>query len=591
MNYNLMDIREYVLKLAEVIAEVLRVDVEIVDSSLIRIAGTGRYKEKACVSIQGESFIYKKVLDTGKKQVVENPGFHRLCKDCPKKNSCIEKFECCTPIIIDSKVIGVISLICFTDGQKKIIIDKFKEYTEFLDKMSELIASKAREHCYEMQRESIMTQLKEVVNYIQDNVVVINKEGKILYSNNKFSEFLLGEFNIDNFSNFMISISDYGERIIIDDFTQFNLTVENHSKKVLGAVKEIHNGEEINRLIIFKDMKKVHKSIYDHTEAKKNMDFSSIIGESKEAVRVKSRAKKVAAGHAAVLITGESGTGKELFARAIHNESPRKKGPFIAINCGAIPDTLLESELFGYVPGAFSGASKNGKIGKFELASKGTIFLDEIGDMPLHLQVKLLRVLQEKVVIPIGSNKPVPVDVRVISATNRNLDNMVRDGEFREDLFYRLNVIPIEIPPLRKRPEDIPIMVNYFLKKYCSYYDMDMPRINDNVIELLKDYSWKGNARELENTIEYIVNVLQEGKVVDINHLPPRIIEKNESIEIGNELNIERVEKQLIIKAFKEYGDSTEDKKKVARALGISLATLYRKMEKYNISRSGTELA
>jgi len=591
MNYSLMEIREYVLKLAEVISEVLRVDVEIVDCNLIRIAGTGRYKNKACVSIQGESFIYRKVLETGKKQVVENPGFHKLCKDCPKKNSCIEKFECCTPIIVENKVIGVISLISFTDMQKKIIIDKFKEYTEFLDKISELIGTKAKEHHYEMEREGIAKQLQSIINYIQDNVVVIDREGYVLYNNHKFSELLKGEFNIEDPKKVQIAISDYGERIIIDDLTQFNLRINHISKKVLGEIKDIHNGETIDRVIIFRDMKRVHKTFYEQTEGKNLLDFNSIIGESKEALKVKSRAKKIAAGHASVMVTGESGTGKELFARAIHNESPRRKGPFIAINCGAIPDTLLESELFGYVPGAFSGASKSGKIGKFELANKGTIFLDEIGDMPLHLQVKLLRVLQEKVVIPIGSNKPVQVDVRVISATNKDLDTMVRNGEFREDLFYRLNVIPIEIPPLRKRTEDIPIMINYFLEKYCRYYSINTPKIAVEAMELLNNYRWQGNVRELENTIEYIVNVIQEGRVVELNHLPPRITEYEKNIEICEDLNIEKVEKQLILKAIREYGSSTEDKKKVAKALGISLATLYRKMEKYNISKSGTNLA
>lgn len=588
IKYNLMDIREYVLKLAEVISEVLRVDVEIVDSNLFRIAGTGRYKNKACVSIEGESYVYKKVIETAKKQVIENPGFNKLCSNCPKKNSCIEKFECCTPIIVEGKVIGVLSLICFTENQKKIIINKFKEYEDFLDKMSDLIATKAKENSIESEKNALMKELESTINYIQDNVVVVDNDFKIIFANFKFKELLKLKFNIEdkNLNDIDISISDYGKRITIDNCTQFDLSINDISRKVFGCINEVPSRSgRTSKVIIFRDMKKLHKTIYEHSQVNTVMDFSSIIGNSKELQKAQLKAKKVAAGHASVLITGESGTGKELFARAIHYASPRKDGPFIAINCGAIPDTLLESELFGYVPGAFSGASKNGKIGKFELANNGSIFLDEIGDMPLHLQVKILRVLQDKVVVPIGGNKPVPINVRVISATNKNLEVMVKNDEFREDLYYRLNVIPIEIPPLRKRKEDIPILVQHFLHKYCSYYNIETPIVDEKVLKALEDYYWPGNIRELENTIEYVINIVQYGKSIELNHLPPKILAFKETVNISDELNLENLEKQTILKALKEYGENTEDKRKVAKALGISLSTLYRKLEKYNIGK------
>lgn len=479
MKYELIDIRDYVFKLAEIIAEVLRVEVEIVDKDLIRIAGTGRYRNKDCISIVKESFVYRKVLSSGKKMVIENPGFHKLCNDCPKKNSCIEKFECCTPIAVDGEVIGVISLICFTECQKKIIIDKFKEYYDFLDRMSELISAKVKE-------------------------------------------------NIATFE-------------------------------------------------------KINKAIYEATENDKRIGFSSIIGDSIEIQNLKLEAKKIARGNATILITGESGTGKELFARAIHYDSKRSDKPFIAINCGAIPDALLESELFGYSPGAFSGANKNGKIGKFQLANGGSIFLDEIGDMPLHLQVKILRVLQEKVVIPIGSNKPISTDVRLISATNKNLEEMVKNHEFREDLYYRLNVIPIEIPPLRKRKDDIPILINYFLKKYSNYYKVENVNITDAAMEKLQQYNWKGNIRELENAVEYMINLLQSDKIIKLEHLPRNIRNYTPNYEVIEEFNLEQIEKQTIIKALNKCGNNTEDKKNTAKLLGISLSTLYRKMGKYNI--------
>lgn len=587
MKNNLLDIKTYVQKLAEVISEVLRVDVEVVNTQFARIAGTGRYSGSKGSSTEGEVFIYKKVIETGKKQVIENPGFHKLCQNCPKRNSCLEKFEYCTPIISDGSVIGVISLICYTEGQKKIIISKFKEYFDFLDRISELIASKASEAYYLSQKENLSAELKSIINYIQDNVLVIDEEGRTLFYNEKLRNFLERHFkSIDDINQLKVNISDYGERVNINNFTSFNLNIGSESRRVLGYVNDIGvHGDNKSRIIIFQDMKSFQKVIYEHSESNRIVDFNSIIGVSSILEDLKEKCISIAAGHASVLITGESGTGKELFARAIHNESKRFKGPFIAINCGAIPDSLLESELFGYVPGAFTGASKNGKIGKFELAGKGTIFLDEIGDMPLHLQVKLLRVLQDKVVIPIGSNKPIPINVRIISATNKPLEKMVKSGEFREDLFYRLNVIPIEIPPLRERTEDIPVLVEHFLKKYCSYYEINVPQVSDEVMSILKYYSWKGNVRELENTIEYIVNVLQNSEIIQKCHLPDRIIVK-EDYDKDDELNLEMIEKKTIVKAINKFGGNTENKKKVARALGISLATLYRKMDKYDITKN-----
>lgn len=478
MKFNLIEIRDYVLKLAEVISEVLRVDVEIVDVDFVRIAGTGRYKSKDFVSIEGENLIYEKVIETQKKQVVENPGFHKLCVNCPKKNSCIEKFEYCIPIITDEEVIGVIGLVCFTENQKKIIIEKFKEYFDFLDKIADLIAAKAKE------------------NYVS-----------------------------------------------------------------------------------FLEM---HKISADINIIKSKYYISSIIGNSKAIEKVKIQAKKIAGGNASVLITGESGTGKELFAKAIHFESRRSEGPFIAINCAAIPENLLESELFGYANGAFTGASKSGKIGKFELADGGTIFLDEVGDMPLQFQAKLLRVLQDRAVIPVGSNKIKTIDVRVISATNKKIEEMVRQGLFREDLYYRLNVIPIEIPPLRERKEDIQLLIDYFLKKFCISYGIDKPAIDKNALSALESYSWKGNIRELQNVVEYAVNIIQEEAEINLSHLPENIQNVQNQHE-NSSLNLEEIEKKTIIRALKLYGSSTEDKKYAAMALGISLSTLYRKLERFGI--------
>lgn len=477
--YKLTNIKEYVYKLCEVIREVLRVEVEIVDRGLERIAGSGEHKGAGSSFVEVDNYLYIKALEGGKKLVIENPGYHRLCSNCRRKYSCVHKFECCTPIKLDNQVIGIISLICFTDEQKKVILSKLKEYSDFLDMMSELIASKAKESYLESEKESAVNEYK---------------------------------------------------------------------------------------------VKKCNTNTLD-----------CIIGQSKCMEALKEDIRLIAKGSANVLLTGESGSGKELFAKAIHFESRRSSKPFIAVNCGAIPETLLESELFGYAPGAFTGASRQGKIGKFELANGGTIFLDEVGDMPFSMQVKLLRVLQEKVVIPVGSNKLVKFDARIISATNRDLETLVKENKFREDLYYRLNVISINIPPLRERKEDIPPLIKFLLAKYCSIYESAVPTITKEVMEIFLCYPWPGNVREMENVIEYLINIAGNKEQIEVSNIPHKLALAELEETISSELNLEVIEKAVIAKALKKFGLNTEQKKNAAEALGISLASLYRKIDKYSL--------
>lgn len=257
----------------------------------------------------------------------------------------------------------------------------------------------------------------------------------------------------------------------------------------------------------------------------------------------------------------------------------------MAVNCAAIPENLIESELFGYEEGAFTGARKGGKIGKFELSSKGTIFLDEIGDMPINLQTKLLRVLQDKVIERVGGNTPVPVDVRIIAASNKPLEEKVREKEFREDLFYRINVIPIYLPPLRERVEDVEILANSFLHKYNHKLGRAIVRMEPAAAEVLKSYKWPGNVRELENVVEYAVN-MAGGNSITVNDLPRRLKagEADSEVEQGPGItNMKALEKREMEKALELYGGSSEGVEKAAKALGMSRATMYRKIKSYGI--------
>jgi len=318
--------------------------------------------------------------------------------------------------------------------------------------------------------------------------------------------------------------------------------------------------------------------------------FSSILGNNEKLRAAIKLAKNVAPSNLNVLIRGESGTGKDLFARAIHIASGRE-GNFVPINCSAIPNELIESELFGYRAGAFTGALKEGKIGKIELSHKGTLFLDEIGDMPLQMQPKILRVIEDGEVTPVGSEKSIKVDIRVIAATNRNLEEMVEQGTFRKDLYYRLNSVIIEIPPLRERKEDIPFLANRFVQDYCMEYGVNILNFSNEVMEIFKYYDWEGNVRELRNLVETLVILARNNnsKIIDLDLLPDYIV-KNSTVKIRKkrekdnsyDLNsiIAEVEKETIIKALKA---TNYNKKKAAKLLNIPRSTLYFKMDKYNI--------
>ncbi|WP_123052865.1 sigma 54-interacting transcriptional regulator [Clostridium sp. JN-1] len=331
--------------------------------------------------------------------------------------------------------------------------------------------------------------------------------------------------------------------------------------------------------------KKLTEKYYSQVEAMRNqlLDFSDIIAEDNKMLSILEVAKKVAKVDTTVLLLGETGVGKEVIAKYIHKNSKRSDKSFIKINCGAIPENLIESELFGYEKGSFTGANKNGKIGLFELADAGTIFLDEVGELPLNMQVKLLRVLQEGEIRRIGGIKNIKVNVRVIAATNRNLEEMVKKKVFREDLYYRLNVIPITILPLRERKADIEPLTKHFLQMFNKKYDFNK-QITSGAIDSLKKYEWPGNVRELKNIIERVVIMSQGGKILR-SDLPIKEVWSSNSNQVGIENRnvtlkeaVENLEKNLIESAFEEYGNV----RAAAKKLGINASTLVRKRKKYN---------
>lgn len=575
----LKNMQDTVAKYANVLSQILKVDVEIVDENLDRIAGTGMFAGRINKNIEHEGYVYKEVIKTGKRKIIKEPGRHKICTSCPKllkQGYCEETFEMSMPISTGEKVIGVIGFVCFNNDQKEHILHNFDTFAEFLEQISDLISTKAKEEIEKENTLMIIDMLNHIIDKMDQGVIIADEEGKVSSLNSIAKKIL----EVDSDKNLHIKLRATGNTVI--NMKEYELIMPKKTYIIAGEEYRIlQSNFKYSKVFIFTDINSLKHKIFSATTTKEDMGLKNIIGESSSIKILKSKVKKIAQSSSTVLITGESGTGKELFARAIHMESKRNNNPFVAINCAAVPDTLLESELFGYVKGAFTGADPKGKIGKVEFANTGTLFLDEIGDMPLYLQAKLLRVLEQKEVVRLGSNKPIPVDVRVIAATNKNLEKLIEEGSFREDLYYRLYVLPINIPPLRERKEDIRVLTDYFVRKYTALFKKRVVGFENEVWDFLYKYDWPGNVRELENTVEYMINMLDQNGIISVSLLPQKIrFDLNKHNDL---IPLEKMEIDLIKRALDLYGGSVTGKQQAAEALGIGIATLYRKIKKYSL--------
>ena len=568
LNFILDDVKKY----SEIVSKVINIDVEIMDSSFTRIAGTGTLKEKVGLNMKDESHIYHQVLKTKKTIIIFEPREDTHCFTCQKKALCKEELEISTPIIYQDEVIGVIGLICFEKDKKYDFIEKKDLYIQFLEQISKFISYKVYVYLSSLQLKRDNEILSNIIDRVQDIIILTNRKNEIELINKKGKN-ILGSIYKD-------------EKIILKTSSNFLNQKEFsflYSGKEISAIGDIftfslEKSEELTKtLFVFKEISEFKNYLLSF-----HGNSSIILLESPQMQDIYSHVSKVARNDTSVLITGESGTGKEIIAKQIHDLSSYSNGPFITVNCGAIPESLMESELFGYTKGAFTGADPKGKIGFFEKANNGTIFLDEIGEMPLQIQVKILRVLQDKKITPIGSRTEKQINVRIIAATNKNLEEEVEKRNFRQDLFYRLSVFPIDIPPLRERKKDIKTLVEFFIKKYYISFQKEQKEISTDVYQHFLEYSWPGNIRELKNTIEYCMNMIEENeKTIDLKHLPPKFLgnkEKDEKIKTLKEL-----EKEAISNLLKIYGNSSEAKKIIAKSLGVGIATLYRKLSSYNL--------
>ncbi|EGM8489941.1 sigma-54-dependent transcriptional regulator [Escherichia coli] len=580
----LMQIQPTIQRFARMLASVLQLEVEIVDENLCRVAGTGAYGKFLGRQLSGNSRLLRHVLETKTEKVVTQSRFDPLCEGCDSKENCREKAFLGTPVILQDRCVGVISLIAVTHEQQEHISDNLREFSDYVRHISTIFVSKLLEE--QGPGDNISKIFATMIDNMDQGVLVVDDENRVQFVNQTALK-TLGVVQ----NNIIGKPIRFRPLTFESNFThghmQHIVSWDDKSELIIG---QLHNIQ--GRQLFLMAFHQSHTS-FSVANAPDEPHIEQLVGECRVMRQLKRLISRIAPSPSSVMVVSESGTGKEVVARAIHKLSGRRNKPFIAINCAAIPEQLLESELFGYVKGAFTGASANGKTGLIQAANTGTLFLDEIGDMPLMLQAKLLRAIEAREILPIGASSPIQVDIRIISATNQNLAQFIAEGKFREDLFYRLNVIPITLPPLRERQEDIELLVHYFLHLHTRRLGSVYPGIAPDVVEILRKHRWPGNLRELSNLMEYLVNVVPSGEVIDSTLLPPNLLnngtteqsdvtevsEAHLSLDDAGGTALEEMEKQMIREALSRHNS----KKQVADELGIGIATLYRKIKKYEL--------
>lgn len=574
-------------------------DMALEDNKGLVLGGTGIWTKRVG-TYRPEGSYFDLTLKTGEPYACTDPKFSPQCYKCPIRSHCPYSITASYPIIFDGEVKGLIGYL----GYEKIHRDQFLEKKPVLMKALEELTSLVPIIDGSTRRGSLRCSsalIEDILNEMYDGIIFLDSRLRVTYVNkaaslildSKPGELLGKKLNtrlpeVENeFKQFQKANTLGLSRI----YKKINTKISNRSQ---GLISLHQWNEPETRFIIFKDY-----FAYNQTGALEGEEFEGIVGDSEAINYTKRQAKRLAETDASILIFGETGSGKELFANAIHRMSHRYKMPFVIVNCAAIPETLAESELFGYECGAFSGANQSGKPGKFEVAHGGTLFLDEIGELPLNAQSKLLRAVEQMEIEKVGAVQPTKIDIRIIAATNRDLKTLVGKGKFREDLYYRLNILPLNIPALRERREDIPFLMGHFLKIF-GMPQIDLPQsLTTEIMGALITYDWPGNVRELKNTCQYLA-VNYTGRPLLAKDLPPYM---RELLMAGRELNklprdcsqveikhapcskgaMESVNRVLIIQALSRFGHTTAGKRRAASSLGISLSTLYRKIKQYNI--------
>ncbi len=565
------------LHIIEALQAVTNVDITIVDENLDRVVTTVKKDIEAGRKAPVNSAFHRCIM-TGEQYFIEDPKENEMCINCSNSLECKELIEFCIPIKYNDEIIGVLGMCAYDEIAKNNLLLNKEGYMNFESRLSDLISTILSEKNTIKMLEYRSSELLTLINSLNDGIIVINNNKEIVTTNKYINEKLNINFSSGPHISNLLTEKVYSQLKSVDFNGEIGPVKLNGMEFMINANPIIVKGNNEGFVLLLSDFIKMKESVLESNRKKDIITFDDIVGESEPLLQARREAIQVAENDASVLIYGETGTGKEVFARAIHNLSNRKNNVFMALNCGAIPENLIESELFGYEKGSFTGANPSGKIGKFEACKDGTLFLDEIGDLPFLMQVKLNRALEEKEIIRVGGSTPIKVNPRIISATHKNLSSLVDKNLFRDDLYYRLNVVPMHLPPLRERGYDVIILSRYFLNHFSKVYNKDIKGFSSEAEILLLNHKFPGNIRELRNLIEYAV-IFEGNSVIGKDSIKKKIGSDNreENVKLSELTKI--YEKSVILNKIKRCGNDLEAKKEAARQLGISIATLYRKLE------------
>ncbi|WP_313755820.1 sigma 54-interacting transcriptional regulator [Tissierella sp.] len=568
---NLKILKSSLTNIVSTMANLTRMEYAVFNTNAELVSSTQVYLQRKGLKVHLASI--EEVLNQGN-VIVNKPGLMKSCIGCRFVNNCPSTIEILSCIKLNGEPIGVVSLTSFSQEGHNMIEENIQIYTDMLEDISNLISMFAFNESSKKDTQVLHEIISTIIEETEDNYLIVDNKGLLIHWTKGIEE-LFSYCDLYTQTIDLMFPKDITNWIFNEVKQEKKYCIIEGFKGILYS-NPLKVGEDIVAYIL-----KLEKDKNNSNPSIKEDYLDAIISNNYQIENIKSKIKKISNSSSSVLITGDTGTGKEIVARAIHYTSSRANNPFIPINCANIPDSLFESELFGYEEGAFTGAKKGGKLGLFELANGGSIFLDEIGELPIYLQAKLLRVLQENAIQRLGSITNIPVDIRIIAATNQDLESMVNENKFRADLFYRLNVIPIYLPPLNQRLSDIDILSTHFIEKYNRKLMKNINNISKEALELMKSYSWPGNVRELENTIEYAIN-MEDTEIIQIESLPHRIRKKANGKNDFKEL-IAQKEADLIINVLNKHGWDLEGKQKASKELGISIRTLYRKLKELEI--------
>ncbi|KAF5045389.1 Anaerobic nitric oxide reductase transcription regulator NorR [anaerobic digester metagenome] len=573
----LMSIRSELTHIVEALKAVTNVDIIIVDEKLDRIVSTVGKKFASGNKAPLFSAFHNCII-TGEQYFIEDPKDDKICRNCASKEICRELVEFCIPVRFNNEIIGVLGMCAYDELAKKNLLTNKESYMNFESQLSRIISTILSEKNITRKLEYRSSELITLINSINEGIIIINNNKEIITINNYIKEKLNVKTNTMPDITELLTEKAYKKLSSLHFNDQVGPVTLEGMEFVINANPIVIKGEQEGIVFVLSDFDKMKESVLEENRKKDLITFEEIVGESEAILQARREAIQVAQMDAAVLIMGETGTGKEVFARAIHSASRRKNDVFMAVNCGAIPENLIESELFGYEKGSFTGANSSGKAGKFEICKDGTLFLDEIGDLPFLMQVKLNRALEEKEIVRVGGNSPIKVNPRIISATHRNLNSLAEKNLFREDLYYRLNVVPIHLPALRDRGYDVIILARFFLNRFSKAYSKDLAGFTPEAEKILMKHNFPGNIRELRNLIEYAV-IFEEDSIIGAHNLRKKIGKEKETENLKLSDLTKSYEKSIITNRIRSLGDSVDSKKEAARQLGISIATLYRKLE------------